>query len=75
MNVPVMTPDEVQVFLGAVCMLVKEKKCFFSQYFIGNFGDVHHVLHQKLDGADSSSIRGAADQRRPDDNFLSIQAM
>lgn len=69
-NVPVMSPDEVQVSLGAVCMLVK-KKCFFPQYryFIGNFGGVHHALHQKLDGADSSSIRGATDQRRPENNF------
>lgn len=56
-NVPAVTPDEVQVFLGAVCMLVKKKKSGLFQYFIGNHGGVHPVLHQKLDRADSSSVR------------------
>lgn len=35
----------------------KKKKSGLFQYFIGNVGGVHSVLHQKLDRADSSSVQ------------------
>lgn len=47
-NVPVMTSDGVQAFVGAVCMLGKG---WFVAVLYWEFGRVHPVLHQELDGA------------------------
>lgn len=52
-NVPVMIPDGLQAFLGAVCML--EKKWFVA-VFQREFGGVRPALYQTADIADSSTF-------------------